>query len=169
MSIMVYELATGAGVSRRRSRCHPNRARDPRGRTDKYKEQAVKTLERIVLIDDDTMDNTYHTLVLRKAAVAREIIAFTDPAQALDYLKSAPAVDLIFLDLNMPRMTGFEFATALGKLPAARQAPVIMLTASPSDEDRARAGQHPEIRDYLSKPLTQKGVRQMLERLFAEA
>ena len=122
-----------------------------------------------MLVDDDTMDNTYHTLVLRKTACAREIIAFTRATEALDYLRAGRPVDLVFLDLNMPHMNGFEFAAALAALPPAQQAPIIMLTGSSDAQDRSSAGQHPEIRDYLSKPLTQNTVREAMARLFAEA
>ena len=129
----------------------------------------MKTLERILLVDDDTMDNTYHTLVLRKAACAREIVTFTSAAAALDYLKANRPVDLVFLDLNMPHMNGFEFAAALAALPPEQQAPIIMLCGSSDDADRSNAEKLPEIRDYLCKPLTQNTVKDVMARLFAEA
>jgi CheY-like chemotaxis protein len=129
----------------------------------------VKTLERIMLVDDDSMDNAYHTLVLRKAAAAREIVAYTSAAEALAALRAGACADLIILDLNMPRMNGFEFASAVAALPEARRPPIIMVTGSAEEEDRSRAGEHAEIRDYLVKPLTQHSVKESVARLFAEA
>lgn len=129
----------------------------------------MKTLERIMLVDDDTMDNAYHTLVLRKTGAAREIVAFNNATEALAALRAGQAFDLIFLDLNMPRMDGFEFAQAAAVLPEERRPPIIMVTGSSDEQDRSRAAEFPEIRDYLTKPLTQHGVRETLGRLFAEA
>lgn len=129
----------------------------------------MKTLERIMLVDDDTMDNAYHTLVLRKIGAAREIVAFTSPAEALGALRAGRTFDLIFLDLNMPRMDGFEFAAAAADLPEEQRPPIIMVTGSTDEQDRGRAAEFPEIRDYLAKPLTQHSVRVTVGRLFAEA
>ena len=130
----------------------------------------MKVLERILLIDDDQMDCMYHSLVLRKIGAAREVIALQSADDALTQLQAGKLCpDLIFLDLNMPHMDGLAFAAALAALPLERQPPIIMLTASPSAEDRARAGQYPEIRDYLCKPLTKDAVRCAMDKLFAEA
>ncbi len=70
--------------------------------------------------------------------------AFTNPNQALDYLRTE-SVDLVFLDINMPVLTGLDFAQALGNLSL-----VVFTTAYP---EHALQGYELNVLDYLLKPI----------------
>src|SRR6476646_5150062 len=99
----------------------------------------------IMLVDDNADDNFYHERVIRKSNVADNVISKQTGIDALDYLRSKKENDnmhpnLIFLDINMPGMNGWEFLEEYNKLDAKfqSQALVVMLTTSgnPDDKDK---------------------------------
>ena len=69
--------------------------------------------------------------------------------------RKEPAPNLILLDINMPKLDGFEFLDAASKaLGADFAVVVVMLTTSLNPADRDRAKQYAAIKEYLNKPLT---------------
>ena len=125
-------------------------------------EAATRPL-RAMCIDDEAVDLMLNLRILSRCEDFGEILTFPDAEQALDFLRGhqGATIDVIFLDVNMPRMTGFEFleaATAeLG--PRFARGVVIMLTTSLRDADKARAARFDVIRDYLPKPLSPEKAR----------
>lgn len=129
----------------------------------------MSALKTIMLIDDNRGDNFYHRLIIEEAGIADRIETFEYAEKALAYLQqaSARAVELIFLDINMPRMDGFQFLEDYKKLNNHQRAKVIiMLTTSlnPLDETRARA--FPEIKGFRNKPLTEEMLTEIVGNYF---
>jgi len=128
-------------------------------------------LEEVLLIDDDEIDNATHKRVLEKMGGFKKIITFQYADEALEYLKSDPSnnVRLIFLDINMPRMDGFEFMDKYVRLEEAQKADriVIMLTTSSHPDDKQRANENAHIADFLRKPLTLEKLQNILTTHFA--
>jgi response regulator RpfG family c-di-GMP phosphodiesterase len=125
-------------------------------------------VQRVVLIDDSENDNFFHEIALRKAGFSGEIVIFESGERALEFLlQDGIAVStVVFLDINMPGMNGFDVARALSAQLEPRAALLLcMLTSSAWSEDKAMAGSIDLIGHYLVKPLT----REMAAELMAQA
>lgn len=135
-----------------------------------------KKLKRILLIDDSPADNFIHKRRIKSANVAEDIVVKENGQDALDYLNtvleddSYPAPELIFLDINMPVMNGWEFLEEYEKLLEERKARIVltMLTTSNSPKDRERAEKFAFLSDFTEKPLTVEILTKILRRHFPE-
>lgn len=112
----------------------------------------------VLLIDDESFDQMLYKRVIARSGLVGEAISFYYADEALAYLRapSRKEIDVIFLDINMPRMNGFEFldaaTAALG--PDFAKVVVVMLTTSLERRDRDRAMSYPMVRRFINKPLT---------------
>jgi response regulator RpfG family c-di-GMP phosphodiesterase len=131
-----------------------------------------KKLDCIMLIDDSSDDNFFHKREIKKADSATNVITENSGREALEYLKSKkePHSDLIFLDINMPGMNGWEFLEEYSKLDKElqRQAIIIMLTTSDNSDDIAKSKAYSSISDYITKPLTKEIMNGIVEKYFKE-
>lgn len=127
-------------------------------------------LKCIMLIDDDEDDNYIHQMVIEEMNITEHVEVAFDGLEALDYFKKAKQTppDLVFLDINMPKMNGWEFLEEHNKLNEDQKANVIviMLTTSTNPEDKKRAGQYADATAFKSKPLTKEMLTEVLERYF---
>jgi CheY-like chemotaxis protein len=102
----------------------------------------------VLLVEDDDVDVMVVSRVFRKMQLPNRITVAKDGIEALDRLRGQgglPPVDkpyVILLDLNLPRMNGFEFLEELRRDPDHGAAVVFVLTTSDSERDRAEAYGH---------------------------
>lgn len=129
---------------------------------------------RVLLIDDDETTNFLHRRVIARTGISADVeVAFDGRAglAALQRLVDAgdPLPSLILLDLNMPRMNGFEFLDSYASLPEDVRVGVhvVMVTSSVLSADRTRALEHPLLRGIRSKPLSVPDARELLEGVVA--
>ena len=133
----------------------------------------TQKLNKILLVDDNEADNYLHKLIISEAEVAESVVDQPDGKAALEYLeKGADQLppDLIFLDINMPRMNGWEFLEAYAQVPDELQSAVVivMLTTSVFSKDRERAERLPNFSGFLSKPLTEEDLLKVIQQHFPE-
>jgi len=126
-----------------------------------------------MLIDDNPDDNFFHERVIIKTDSAHVVIAMQMAQDALEYLKSKKNVndthpDLIFLDINMPGMSGWEFLEEYNKLDKHLQsrAIVVMLTNSNNPDDKMRAKVLNIASDFKTKPLTKEMLDEIINKHF---
>ena len=125
----------------------------------------MKTLERIMLVDDDTYTNLYNKIILEKASVAKEVTEFQNGKEALQYLEQGGNhVDLILLDINMPIMNGWQFLEEYEKLSDTKKATimVIMLTSSVNYDDKKKAEKLDFIKKFINKPLDDDKIKEIM-------
>ncbi len=120
-----------------------------------------KPIQCILLVDDDPDDNFYHQLVINESGLCETVKVAENGVAALQYLTRLEAADykqpdIIFLDINMPGMNGFEFLAQYHTLPDSQKSRVLvmMLTTSMNPIDRGRAEAFNEVKGYYIKPLT---------------
>jgi CheY-like chemotaxis protein len=124
-----------------------------------------------MLIDDNPDDNFYHERVIKRCNAAETVISKTSGKAALSHLKSKKEneqahPELIFLDINMPGMNGWEFLQEYEKLDKHLQGHVIvvMLTTSENPDDRMKAMDI--LPDFKTKPLTIQILEEIINEHF---
>ena len=131
-----------------------------------------KKLNFILLVDDDVEDNYFHQIVINEMNITERIEVALNGVEALNFLKKENQThpDLIFLDINMPKMNGWEFLQAYKEFKADQKAEVVvvMLSTSINPSDKERAEQFPDIIGFNSKPLTEEIISEILERYFPD-
>lgn len=128
-------------------------------------------LKEILLVDDSKAMNNLNERLLKEMGIAENIISALNGEQALDYINSKkedgnyPKPDVIFLDINMPVMDGYQFLGKYIKLerPIEKEPIIVMLTTSKSEIDEEIAAQFSIIKGYLFKPLTKEKINEILD------
>ncbi|MCV3272695.1 response regulator [Roseobacter sinensis] len=123
-------------------------------------------LQRVLLVDDDKVTNLMHGRLIRRSGLIGQIDVATDGVAALEYLQARTDAgdgwpELILLDINMPRMDGFEFLESYAALPAEcgrAETLIIMLSTSVLRADHARAEADPHVHAFVSKPLASDDI-----------
>jgi CheY-like chemotaxis protein len=130
-----------------------------------------KKLNCILLVDDDAPTNFLNKLFLEENEFAEHIEVAQGSAQALEYLRSANncTPDLIFLDINMPAMDGWEFLKYYReyKKYQKRKIVIVMLTTSLNPDDESRSRVSKDITSFHYKPLTPEIVEEIIEKEFS--
>jgi CheY-like chemotaxis protein len=133
----------------------------------------------ILFIDDDEPTNFLNKLLVEELGCAHYVQVVTSGLEALEYLtgtgsfsngRNHPRPDLIFLDINMPGMDGWEFLQHYQKLPSTQKANIVMvmLTTSLNPDDEKAAQQNIEIAGFENKPLQPAVIKKILTRFFPE-
>lgn len=129
-----------------------------------------KKLNCILLVDDNPDDNYFHQIVLKKMNIVERIDVVVNGIEALAYLKRENQVppELIFLDINMPRMNGWEFLEQYKHLDAKQKARVLImiLSTSSNPDDLKRAKEIEEVTGFETKPLTEEMMTRILNQHF---
>lgn len=110
----------------------------------------------VLIVDDDPGVLFLHDLIVRESEFSENISTFNKASLALEYLelnKDNVSDPLIFLDINMPGMSGWEFLESLDKLKHLDQVYVVMVTSSVNRSDREKAKSFQRVIGYVEKPL----------------
>src|SRR3954469_11613715 len=131
----------------------------------------MKKLKCIMLIDDDAEDNRFHQIVIEEMGVAERIQFAQNGIEALEYFgRDEQIPELIFLDINMPKMNGWEFLEQYKHLDPKQKAriTILMLTTSVNPADVIKAEQIEDVTGFKTKPLSTEMLTEILEKYFPE-
>lgn len=136
----------------------------------------MKKLDCILLVDDNDADNFYHQMIIEDVGCTKTILAMENPSDALEYIKSTDESvenvipNIIFLDINMPGMNGWEFLDEYEKLDPALKSNVmvIMLSTSQNPDDKIKAKTAHGILEFVNKPLTEEILKKLIKKHFPE-
>ena len=111
----------------------------------------------VLLVEDNSADVDLTLVAFRDAIVHSHISVVTDGEEAIAFLKQtgnykqAPSPDLVLLDLNLPKINGFEVLEEMKADPQLKSVPVIVMSGSERPEDQTRAYRL-QVAAYVVKP-----------------
>ena len=127
----------------------------------------------VFLIDDDNIYQFTARKILESTGLAKHIQSFYNGSEAIKYFKDSTNLDsenlpdVIFLDINMPVMNGWEFLeeyrNLVGSFP---KPPVVYVVSSSIDSyDIKKSKQYEAVTDYIVKPVTRVKYQELIESL----
>jgi len=108
------------------------------------------------IVDDDPIARVLIEKKMKKKNLGEQVQCFTNGQEALEQLQkvqNGDRPDLIFLDLNMPILDGWEFLDAAQSKIQDAKIRVAILSSSISHEDQEKAKEYPCVNCFLNKPL----------------
>ena len=135
----------------------------------------MKKLSSILIIDDDPTTGFLHRRLIEKFGVSEKVNNAYGGEEALQLIHDCSQTQskgkipqLIFVDLNMPFMNGFEFLDAYQNLEFENKGSVVvyMLSSSCLQKDVNRVKEYPVVSGYVIKPLTEEKVIELMQKHF---
>ena len=121
-----------------------------------------------MLIDDNEIDNLINQKMIEAASIAENIYTHTGAKSAIEFLRNMERLevasevlpDVIFLDIDMPLMDGFQFLDEFEKLSEVtkKKCRIVMLTSSINPQDFSRSKKYDNVKLYLNKPLSHDSI-----------
>src|SRR5690606_23775276 len=120
----------------------------------------------IFLVDDDPINNLINKRLLGKVEISENIVEFLEGEEALVQLNKIDTEEsiLIFLDINMPVLNGWEFLDKYKELHPNRSDKIVILSSSIDYQDRFKAQEYAILSGFLEKPLTLDKIRIQMEK-----
>ena len=124
----------------------------------------------VLLVDDSYVDNLINRKMIQSNNFARTVTVIDSPIKALAHIQQCvdeeTLPEVIFLDIRMPEMDGFQFLETMNNIPGVQQAnlKIYMLSSSLDPEDLKQIAENNLVSKFISKPLTEKILKEIGEK-----
>jgi response regulator RpfG family c-di-GMP phosphodiesterase len=123
-----------------------------------------------IIVDDDPFNNKIYSMVIKKALGEVDIKTFTMPEEGLVFIKNkyVKSPTILFLDINMPTLTGWEFLEQYEKFSeeVKMQINIYILSSSVDLRDMNKANANKYVKGFISKPLDFETIVSISEQEF---
>lgn len=131
-------------------------------------QEKMKTKRQYLLVDDDATSNLISTLSIKKLDPQAQIYSFTVPEEALANVRSICIPEetacVLFLDVNMPSMTAWEFLDEFEEIcPLIRSEITIYILTSSIEDFSEQKKRYPWVRAFLTKPLKRDKLEKIIQ------
>jgi len=111
-------------------------------------------MKKILVVDDSDLERELMVEILKGSGIKNEFLHAKSGEEAIQILgMNFRDIGLILLDWQMPEMSGIEFMEGVIKVPAVAMTPIVMVTASGTDENKRKAAEvNPHLAGYIVKP-----------------
>ncbi|MCW3082180.1 response regulator [Segetibacter sp.] len=123
----------------------------------------------ICLIDDDRIYQFTAKRMIELVDPLQKVLIFSDGKEAMDFFSKQtqdrdPLPDVIFLDINMPVMNGWEFLDAYNSIKTTldKQISIYMISSSVDEKDKIRSKGF-NVKDFIEKPINKQMMRAILQ------
>jgi CheY-like chemotaxis protein len=135
--------------------------------------EVAQKYKTVMLIDDNEIDNLINQKIIEASNICEHIFTHTGGKSAIEFLKNMEKIatendlkglpEIIFLDIDMPLMDGFQFLDEFDNLSELTKThcKIVMLTSSINPQDMSKSKKYTSVRKYINKPLTQDNLRKL--------
>lgn len=123
---------------------------------------SVQTL----IVDDDKAVRFFHKITVTESTLSSDPLSFADARQAIEFLDNNFKKGenyLIFLDINMPVMNGWEMLKAVSEKPYSKSIFFAMVTSSVDRTDREKAKLYSQVIDFVEKPISTEECKRIMD------
>ena len=129
----------------------------------------MKFVDLVLIVEDNPIDVFINTRVVEQSGLSKEVMAIQSAREALEFLTQraveSELPDLIFLDIRMPDLDGFEFLQEFSELPqrVLELSKIVMLSSTIDPLELEKARNSPFILAFIPKPLTRDKIIELFD------
>lgn len=115
----------------------------------------------VIIVDDDSVVTFLNEIIVKDSGFSPNPISFNDANDATEYMtghNNGNTLYCVFLDINMPMISGWEFIEELDSLGLKESVAAIMVTSSLDEADRVKSENYDNVIGFLEKPISKAAL-----------